>query len=120
MSCNEGGSTSINSSKAVNITRVDPVEALKQFDATRQMGSPLMCPASAIYVNIDSSGRQLGGNAHRMLTLTDPSCSALVYSLSTKLRDELNERPIFSPIESYNRLQGKITSCPCLSNKKLT
>lgn len=107
MSC-EGGSTSINSSKAVNSTRVNPVEAIKQYDETRQLGSPLMCPSSAIYVNVDPSGRQLGGNAYRFLTLNDPSCSSLVYSLSNKLRDELNERPIFTCVESYNRLHGKI------------
>lgn len=113
MSCCEGCSTSINSFKAVNTTRVDPVEALKQFDASRQLGSPCMCPGSAMYVNVDSSARQLGGNAHRMLTLTDPSCSGLVYSLSNKLRDEMNERPMLTSIESYNRLLGKIKAKKC-------
>lgn len=95
--------TTVPSMKSVITTRVDPMQAMRLYADSRIIGSTMMCPAGAPYLNFDEYFRPMGGAGKRNLKLDDASCSSLVYSVKQKLGHENTERPILGPCNPGDR-----------------
>src|ERR1700743_2271666 len=93
---------SIPSMKSVITTRVNPSQAERLYADSRIIGSNMMCPAGAPYLNFDEYLRPVG-SGKRGLNLNDASCSSLVYSVKQKLGHENTERPILGPCNPGDR-----------------
>lgn len=98
--------TSMRSFKAAITTRVDPLDAIRLFSESRQLGNPATCPASAMEPDVDEFSRPLGGARFRLIKLDDPSCSSFVYPVSRRLKHENAERPILGPCNPGDRGAG--------------
>lgn len=98
--------TSIQSMKSAITTRVDPLNALRLFDDSRQLGNPATCPLNAMDPDMDEFSRPQGGARYRLINLNDPACSQFVYTTSKKLKHENAERPVLGPCNPGDRGAG--------------
>ena len=100
--------SSIVSYKSAITTRVNPQEAEKLYSESRTLGNVMMCPASAVNINMDEYQRPVGGSKKNTLLLDDASCSSLIYPTNEKIRNENAIRPMFDTNDRtlYNFMYG--------------
>lgn len=94
------------SMKSVVTTRVDPTKAEKLYYESRALGNPETCPINARFPDLDEYGRSLGGGTYRLGKFDNASCSSFIYSPTSLIAHENNDRPILGPCSAGSRGGG--------------
>lgn len=84
--------SNIQSLKSANLVRVDVGKSENLYAASRELGEPMMCPASAQKLQHDIYGRPASQNTLNIMT--DASCGSLSsMNAERHIQRENNERP---------------------------